>query len=229
MPASLRRPLIFFGLATLVLAGLIALVVLAPATAAAIDLPAHHWFVAHRIPPLTSVAIALTSTGTSAVVIPVVVVTGLATGAGGRWPRLRHTGFMFAVILSAVLCRTGLSVLIGRARPPAADWATKASGFSFPSGHSADGVLVAGLVCWAILRRIPAHPMARFIVCCLTGAYAVALGLTRAYLGVHWPLDVLGGWTFGCWWLAGAALITAAWTGRPNRPIRAASAVGDRR
>lgn len=226
MSASLRRPLIVLILAVLLLTALTSIVVLAPATAHALDLPVHHWFVAHRLPALTTAAVALTRTGTSAVVIPVVIVVGLATGVGGVWQRLGHTALMFAVVLSGVLCRTGLSMLVGRARPPMADWATSASGLSFPSGHSADGVLVAGLVGWAILRRVRRPVTLRVAVALVLAAYAIGLGLTRAYLGVHWPLDVVGGWTFGVVWLALAATLAAAYRARSGSA--AASAASSR-
>lgn len=221
-----RRALLVLLVAALILLTLSAVVLLAPTAAAAIDLPAHEWFLSHRSSPLTYLAVTLTDTGTSAFVSPVVVVVGLLTGFGGPRPRLVHTGLMFVVVLSGVLCRTGLSVLIARARPPAVDWATAAAGFSFPSGHSADGVLVAGLVGWAILRRIPLRPALRAGVSTVVIAYAAALGITRVYLGVHWPLDVLGGWTFGVLWLSGAALLNAryrVWSRNPTPPTASSS------
>jgi hypothetical protein len=53
-----------------------------------LDRSIHSWFVAHRWPPLTAVAIAVTDTATSAVVIPVIAVLCVLVSRGPVWRRL---------------------------------------------------------------------------------------------------------------------------------------------
>lgn len=69
---------------------------------------------------------------------------------------------------------------------------------SFPSGHSANAMLVyVGLALLAFDRGDRWRPWA-------VGAgllLAFLIGISRPMLGVHWPSDVVGGWTFGAFWL----------------------------
>ena len=68
------------------------------------------------------------------------------------------------------------------------------SGKSFPSAHAADTAAAAAIVSWAAPRLSP-----------LALAIALLVGISRVYLGVHWPTDVLGGWALGA--VVGAALV----------------------
>jgi undecaprenyl-diphosphatase len=70
---------------------------------------------------------------------------------------------------------------------------------SFPSGHSMMSAVVY-LTLGALLVRI--HPKRRTKAYILTIAVitTLAVGVSRVYMGVHWPSDVLGGWTLGAAW-----------------------------
>jgi len=88
-----------------------------------------------------------------------------------------------------------VSVLVHRQRPPQADWLTSADGYAFPSCHAATAVLVWGLVVtlsWPWLGG--GHRVTTVIAAVVIAAIA---GATQAYLGVHWPSDVVGGWALG--------------------------------
>lgn len=89
--------------------------------------------------------------------------------------------------------------LVARPRPPLADWATRASGWSFPSGHATTSAMTAGLLIAALFLRGPRVPR---LAAVLIGIWGAAVGLTRVYLGVHWFSDVIGGWLFAIAWLA---------------------------
>ncbi len=126
------------------LAGLVFLALLLSASdalpwAGDADLDGHSWLVAHRSAGLVSVAAVLTSTASSAFTAPLVFVVAVLLTPGTARTRLVRGGLVLAVMLSAVLCRFGISELIARPRPPTADWAVQAGGLSFPSGHTSDG------------------------------------------------------------------------------------------
>ncbi|MEV0090836.1 phosphatase PAP2 family protein [Streptomyces sp. NPDC050738] len=189
------------------------------------DLAAHTWSLDHRPPVALAVARAVTATGTGAVPYVIAAVAGLlaavprttATSQPGRTAVASGAGRGSVLAVAAALAflalgqvlRFGLMKAVGRPRPPVADWATHASGSAFPSGHATTSALAAGLLGWALLagsRRIR-RPGPRRTVCVLLAGWAVAVGLSRVYLGVHWVADVIAGWSFAmCWIAVGIAL-----------------------
>jgi undecaprenyl-diphosphatase len=175
-----------------------------------LDHAIHTWALAYRAPAAVSVSVAVTTLGTSWVTISATGLVAVAMTRGTLGRRLVRGGVVLAVMVSGVLCRSLLSVLIGRIRPPRQDWATLASGLSFPSGHSTDAALAAGLIAWLVVERSSGRARTRVLVWVVAIGYAAAVGATRVYLGVHWPTDVLGGWTFATAWL------TTVWAFKPS-------------
>jgi undecaprenyl-diphosphatase len=97
--------------------------------------------------------------------------------------------------------RPRLNHQVDRARPPVADWWAAAGGPAFPSGHTTAAAVVAGLGAWALAQRVTSR-RARSAVWAGAVAYAMLVGWSRYWLGVHWPSDVLGGWLLGAAWVA---------------------------
>jgi membrane-associated phospholipid phosphatase len=101
---------------------------------------------------------------------------------------------LVTLIVGQVL-RVGLAALIARDRPPRADWAATAAGYSFPSGHTVSATLAAGLLCLGLLRAV--RSAWRIAGIAVAVCWAIPDGVSRVYQGVHWPSDVLAGWLFG--------------------------------
>jgi len=96
----------------------------------------------------------------------------------------------------------------GRARPDIVDHIVEAGGKSFPSGHAANSAIVYLTIAGLLTQVVRGRATRNYIVA-LTVLLVGAIGASRVYLGVHWPSDVLAGWSFGTlwalgWWLAGA-------------------------
>lgn len=96
---------------------------------------------------------------------------------------------------------------IGRLRPPVGLAVPPyESSPSFPSGHSLNAVVIAGIVAYLLVLRQD-RKRTRILTVTLAVVFAVTMGLSRVYLGHHWLTDVLVAWTLGVAWLA--VVITA--------------------
>lgn len=146
----------------------------------------------------------------------------LATGLGYYWvaaPLAIVSGYAFyrrglvspAVLLvvstaGSIALTTGLKAVYARSRPELFDAGYTASFYSFPSGHATVAVGFYGALALLLAFRLRGWRRAAVLLC---GALVVALiGVSRLYLGVHYPTDVLAGYLAALFWLVsvGAAL-----------------------
>jgi undecaprenyl-diphosphatase len=153
-----------------------------------------YWFENHHWPWLNAAMKGITHLGDRDALI--VVVTAAVFGILlARRPRSA------ALLLGFALFAWGFSnsakVVINRPRPDVA-WRLihLPANKSFPSGHAlnamTDYVLIALLASRNLRRRT-----ARYLVIAAGFVLGLMVGLSRTYLGVHYPTDVLGGWTAG--------------------------------
>ncbi|MFE2534109.1 phosphatase PAP2 family protein [Streptomyces sp. NPDC059371] len=156
------------------------------------------WSLAHRPEMALAMARGVTYTGTGAVPYAVVVVAGLLLGRTAR-QRVTTVTACVCALAAAQALRFAVMSLVARPRPPVASWATHASGWSFPSGHTTTSAVAGGILILAVLARAP---QSRRALVLLIGCWAVLVGLSRVYLGVHWFSDVVGGWLFAVCWLS---------------------------
>jgi undecaprenyl-diphosphatase len=166
----------------------------------------------HTAQPVTGWVFVVTTLGSSQVLIAVAVAAALGLALRGRW---RSALALLAAYAITDVTVAAVKLLVSRPRPDAN--LTEAGGFSFPSGHSAMSMAVYGCLAFALARTCRGFPRA---ACALTGAaIVVAIGLSRIYLGVHYPSDVLAGWT------TGAAILIVTWllVSRLRAPSRAAA------
>ena len=186
-------PLIAAAVCTALLVTVLALVVTRHGTPPALDSAGHHWFLTHREHLLTNAAILVTTTGTGAPAYALALLAGTLNSR--RQHRVR--GAVVAVVALAVgqALRLILATSISRTRPPVADWAWHASGPALPSGHTTTSALVAALLCHA-LSHADRSTRVRVTGCALALLWTTAVGVSRVYLGVHWPSDVAAGWLF---------------------------------
>lgn len=163
-------------------------------------------------PWLVDAALAITWLGDGRVLVPAVV-AGAAFLLWRRRPR-------DALLLAALTLAGGLLVdlqkdTVARLRPDGAAHLVDTHNLSFPSGHAANSLTV-----WLALALLLAPPGRPRTIALASAAFVTLLvGLSRPMLGVHWPSDVIGGWSFGLIWL----LLCLRLAGRADREGRSQS------
>lgn len=122
--------------------------------------------------------------------------------------RHRRAGaILIAVTIGgAAILMWGLKLLFHRTRPAPYFGIPVPADYSFPSGHSLVAFCFYGVLAAMVsteLKRLPAR-IAVWVAACIM---AFSIGLSRIYLGVHYPSDVLGGYLAGAIWITGVALV----------------------
>lgn len=109
-----------------------------------------------------------------------------------------------------------LKLVFHRPRPSLFPPLLAETGYSFPSGHALVAFSFYGLLAYLLLRggRTAPRKLGAALLLLLIGL----IGLSRIYLGVHWPTDVLGGWVTGGAWLSACLLISEELRKRSRRP-----------
>lgn len=107
--------------------------------------------------------------------------------------------FMCGCVVSGLLLSTVFKMLFERPRPDIVPHADYVSSTSFPSGHSMLSA-VTYLTLGALLARSQRRKRLKAFFLLAAALLTFLVGLSRVYLGVHWPTDVLAGWTAGGSW-----------------------------
>ncbi|WP_078489656.1 phosphatase PAP2 family protein [Streptomyces bikiniensis] len=130
------------------------------------------------------------------------------------WRRERRLALWVAgTSVLALLLQQGLKALVGRERPQwpdPVDWARYAA---FPSGHAMTATVVCGLLLWVLALHWRDEWRGWGALASAAVVSVLGVGWTRAYLGVHWPSDVVGGWLLG-WFCVSVAILAYRRNGR---------------
>src|SRR5271169_2665793 len=99
-------------------------------------------------------------------------------------------------------------ILFARPRPDVVSHVTRVFTTSFPSGHATLSAITY-LTIAALLARAYPSPVLDLYFISLAAPLTVLIGLSRIYLGVHFPTDILGGWCIGAAWAIGCWALMA--------------------
>jgi undecaprenyl-diphosphatase len=155
-----------------------------------------HWVGAHQSSRVQSVMLEATSLGTGTVVGMIVLIAGTFLWLNHH----RHSAVLLVVAtLGGSLLDNLLKIGFRRPRPQIFEWGTTASSFSFPSGHAMSSVVVYGTVAY-LVARLQRNVHARVLTFVLAACIIVMISVSRVYLGVHYPSDILAGFLIGLAW-----------------------------
>jgi undecaprenyl-diphosphatase len=152
--------------------------------------------------------------GTTVLALVTVITVGFLALDGKSHMAYFAAGSVAGGMVAAAL----LKEIFQRPRPEIVPHIAYAANSSFPSGHSMMSA-VTYLTLGALLARSQERKRLKAYLLLLAAFLTFLIGLSRVYLGVHWPTDVLAGWTAGavwamfCWlaarWLQGRATLEA--------------------
>jgi undecaprenyl-diphosphatase len=120
----------------------------------------------------------------------------------GTWLLMRGQRSQATILIiaaaGAVALNNLLKVLFGRARPMLWERIVDVQQYSFPSGHAMISMVVFGMIGYLLSSKFSQW---RIGIISLTILLVTGIGLSRLYLGVHWPTDIVAGYAAGLVWL----------------------------
>ena len=134
----------------------------------------------------------------------------------------KHSTAVFVAlsVASGALANTLLKEFFVRARPDVVPHLVQVSSASFPSGHAMNSAMVY-LTLATLLARAQQGRRVRIYLLAVAIALTLLIGSSRVYLGVHWPSDVVAGWSVGAAWAVLCSMVGKSL--QRNRQIEPAS------
>lgn len=96
----------------------------------------------------------------------------------------------------SVVLTLAIKNMVARSRPDLLAARAFEDGFSFPSGHASMAIAMYGAIA-VLAAQSPLKPALRAVIVGGLVALIIAIGISRTYLGVHYPTDIVGGWLTG--------------------------------
>ena len=166
---------------------------------ALVDQPTLNWMISIRTPELNAVVAAFSASGGTMWMVPITSVVLIVMWL--RWRRWTPIVLMVIAVAGSLTMTVVGKDLSGRARPPLElSIPPPETSASFPSGHSLNSLVIAGMVVYVLLAYLDST-LARVSAVTIGALYAFAMGMSRVYLGHHWLTDVLAAWCLGIAWL----------------------------
>jgi len=138
----------------------------------------------------------VTSLGSPAVLTLITLATLGFLGLKRQW---RAALFVLGSICGGAAVSFALKELVQRPRPDFVAAVAQTQTYSFPSGHAFLSA-VTFLTLGALLARMQRQAEVKIYLLAVAIAITVLVGISRVYIGVHWPTDVLAGWCAGAAW-----------------------------
>lgn len=174
------------------------------------DTVIREWAYEQRTPVLNRILIGITYLGNWQTIVTLGLILLV-------YPDTRkNIGLPFAVTaVSATVIYKVAKSIFQRPRPDLAVRIIKESGYSFPSGHSMNCLVIYGMLIY-LTRRYCRNKRIANIITAVLSLLILVIGCSRVYVGVHFPTDILGGWSLGIAVLTAAIIIFERTRGGKN-------------
>jgi membrane-associated phospholipid phosphatase len=163
-------------------------------TLSQLDLKINAYVVGAPNPGLTGFLEVITAFGSIYVVALVAAIVGVILFTRKNWWRL------LALFLAVVVGQATLNILKFAFQKPRPKTELFVFASSFPSGHVFSATVIYGFYIY-LTFRFSNNAAVKWIVAALLSLLILLIGISRVYLGVHWPSDVLAGYATGFAWL----------------------------
>lgn len=191
-----------------------------------------HWMHTHQEPWLLPIAKTLALMGSPPTIVGIAV---LGVVVGLAWRKVRGAAWTLPIaVAGAGIIIQGIKLEFHRPRPTLYSPLLHETGYSFPSGHSLIAIVVYGLLGYFAMHLVKERGKRMFVGACSI-LLILAIGISRPYVQVHYPSDVLAGWAAGLPWLmtciglhevlarryagAGEAVLSAPGLGNARSPL----------
>jgi membrane-associated phospholipid phosphatase len=154
------------------------------------------WINQFTNPGLDQIVLTVTRLGNPGTVIPLTCI-----GFCWLWWRWQHrVAVIFAInCIGGAVLSTGLKLFFNKPRPQLWPQLITENTGSFPSGHALGSMVLYGFSAYLLAQRFPGQKRVIYTAAVLLIG---GIGLSRLYLGVHWPTDVLAGYSIGFLWIS---------------------------
>jgi membrane-associated phospholipid phosphatase len=153
------------------------------------------WIHQFANPTLDRIMLATTELGN-----PNTVVAIAAIAFATMW--LRHYYQEAKIFLidcfGGVVLSYGLKIVFSKSRPNLWQSPITETSFSYPSGHALGSTILYGFLAYILATR---YPQLSLLIYTFAVLLIAAIGLSRLYLGVHWPTDIIAGYSIGFLWV----------------------------
>ena len=155
-------------------------------------------------PQLDVLAVTLAIIGLPWTAIPILGAIAIILLLQKRW---RSVAYLLTASVGSIIINRIAKELMHRVRPHLWQSIAPESGFAFPSAHAMTSITLV-----AILLFLTWASSWRWLVLIFGNLYIIAIAWCRLYLGVHFPSDIIAGWTVALGWTIGVSLIIKPYT-----------------
>ena len=145
---------------------------------------------------LLGAALDITALGSGTVLGLIVLAIAGFLGLQGMW---RNAGFVALAAAGAFVIDEALKQFFQRPRPDVVPHLREVGNMSFPSGHALAAAVVY-MTLGALSMRLVERRLTKFYCMGMAFLLTALVGVSRVYLGVHYPTDVAAGWLIGMSW-----------------------------